>query len=127
MDNLGMRKDKRRFTRIPFKVETEMKAHGTSYRAEEITNLSIGGCSLPVTSDLRPGTLCRLKISLSGTSSELTVRVEGEVVRTDTDTVAIKFTGIDPDSLFLLQNIIRYNAPEAERIENEIQDHPGLV
>jgi len=122
-----MQKDKRRFTRIPFKVEAEMTAQGTSYRAEGITNLSIGGCSLPVTSDLRPGTPCRLILSLSGTSSELTVRIEGEVVRTDTDTVAIKFTGIDPDSLFLLQNIIRYNAPEAERIENEIQDHPGLV
>ena len=122
-----MSKEKRRFTRVPFRVSAEIMVHDFSCSAEEILNLSVGGCLLPVQADLEPGTGCDLKIIMAGTTSELNIRVKGEIVRSGAGAVAVKFTGIDSESLFHLQNIIRYNLSDPEAIEREIQDHPGLV
>ncbi|MDY6881659.1 MAG: PilZ domain-containing protein [Thermodesulfobacteriota bacterium] len=122
-----MVEDKRRFTRIPFTVKSEIRANNVLYCVEEFTNLSVGGCLVPITAQLDPGTECQVEVLLSGVSSELTLRVEGEVVRSQPEEVAIRFTRIDPDSLFHLQNIIRYNAQDPDKIEAEIQEHPGIV
>ncbi len=122
-----MSDEKRRFTRIPFRVSVEMTVEEASYAADQINNLSIGGCLLPITADLEAGADCRLSIMLTGASSELSVRINGNVVRCDPDVVAVKFTSVDPDSLYHLQNIIRYNAPDEEAVEQEIIGHPGLV
>jgi hypothetical protein len=55
------------------------------------------------------------------------VDVEGEIVRKDSEMAAIRFTRIDPDSLFHLRNIVRYNASDPDRVEDEIEQHPGLI
>ena len=121
-----MSDNKRRFTRIPFKVQTELFVQGNVYQAEEITNLSVGGCMLPIDVALEPQTECRLIITLSGTTDGIAVNVDGEIIRSDQGSLAVKFTRIDPESLFHLQNIIRYNSPDADAIEEEIIKHPGL-
>jgi hypothetical protein len=54
--------EKRRFTRVPFRVRAEIMADDFSSRAEEILNLSVGGCLLPVKADLEKGTECHVKI-----------------------------------------------------------------
>ncbi len=122
-----MIKDKRRFSRVPFRVNAEMMVNGILYNAGEITNLGVGGCLLPVKADLKPGTVCRMKILLSGTSSEVSIKVNGTIIRCDPKAIAVKFTHIDPDSLFHLQNIVRYNSPEPDEFELEIRDHPSLM
>lgn len=122
-----MLNEKRRFSRIPFKVNAELKVNNTIYSAEEISNLSIGGCLFPVAADLESGAVCHVRILLSGRSNELSIMVEGTVARSTGGMVAIKFTRIDPESLFHLQNIIRYNALDSEAVEKEIRDHPGLL
>ena len=122
-----MSDEKRRFTRIPFNVGAEITANHALYRSDGIINLSVGGCLLPIKVDLEPGTGCQIKIMMVGASSELSVRTEGKIIRCNTGGVAVKFTGVDPDSLLHLQNIIRYNSPDFEAVELEIHDHPGLV
>ena len=122
-----MSDERRRFSRISFKVNAVIIANDISYSAEEITDLSVGGCMLPIKADLEPGTACRVRILLSGTSSDLSIRVDGEINRCASGTVAVKFTRTDPDSLIHLQNIIRYNSPDPDIIDKEILDHPGLV
>lgn len=117
-----MSEEKRRFSRIPFSVKAEMTVNDVLYRAEEISNLSVGGCLLPIRADLEPGSVCHVRILLSGTSSELSVRVDGEVTRCDHRALAIKFTHIDPDSLFHLHNIVRYNSLDPDAVEGEIRD-----
>ncbi len=117
--------EKRRFTRVSFKVRAEVTVGDALYCAEEIQNLSMGGCLLPVSVDLEPGTQCGVRILLSGTSSELSVRVDGEIVRSDPGAVAVRFVQIDPDSFFHLQNIVRYNAPDADAVEVELHEHAG--
>ena len=122
-----MPNEKRRFTRFPFKVKAEMTVNNVLYSADGINNLSIGGCLLPVRADLEPGAECDLKIILSGTHDELSVKVKGKVIRCESATVAIRFTAIEPDSLFHLRNIVRYNYPDSDKIEQEIRNHPGLL
>ncbi|MBW2078282.1 MAG: PilZ domain-containing protein [Deltaproteobacteria bacterium] len=119
--------EKRRFTRLPFRVKAEMTVNDVLYSAEEINNLSVGGCLLPITADLEPGSACHVRILLSGTSSELSLRVAGNVVRCDYGAIAVKFTDIDPDNLFHLQNIVRHNSSDPDAVERELRNYPGLV
>lgn len=121
-----MTDDNRRFSRIPFKVKAELQLGSQIYPAAELSNLSVGGCLLPLTVSAEPGTTCQLRILLEGTAEETRVSIEGEVVRATQEGVALRFLRIDPDSLFHLHNIIRYNAPDADTIEHEISRHPGL-
>ena len=122
-----MPEEKRRFTRVSFSVKAELTANNVLYTAEEITNLSVGGCLLPIEADLEPGKVCLLKILLSGTATELSIQVEGKIVRCKSGTMAIRFTRIEPDNLFHLQNIIRYNYPDTDKVEHELGKHPGLI
>ena len=122
-----MSDENRKFSRIPFKINTEITVNDVVYSVEEISNLSIGGCLLPIKANLAEGTVCHLKILLNGTSSQLHIKIDGEIKRCTPGAVAVKFTRIDPDSFFHLQNIIRYNSPDPDVIEREIVKHPGIL
>lgn len=122
----GMSDDNRRFTRIPFTMHTEIEVNDHTYKTKNIINLSVGGCLLPVSIEPKPGTSCRIKITLEGTTDEMAIRIEGEIVRTTPDGLAVKFVRIDPESLYHLQNVIKYNSPDADAIEGEIIKHPGI-
>lgn len=121
-----MSDEKRRFTRVQFRVQAEITINDVKYTTDQIKNLSIGGCLLPINADLNAGSECILKILMSGASSELTLEVAGKIIRCDQGEAAIKFTGIDPDSLMHLHNIVLYNSSDAQSVEEEIQRHPGL-
>ena len=118
--------EKRRFSRVPFRVKAEIAVDNRTYTAPEIEDLSIGGCRLPVEADVSEGDPCRVEIFLSGANSELSVKVTGTILRREPGSVAVKFNEIKPDSLFHLQNIIRFNHPDAEKVEEEINKHPGV-
>lgn len=122
-----MSDEERRFTRIPFNVHTRLKTKDAVYTTNQISNISIGGCLLPIASDLVPGTPCTVMIRLEEGTDEVLVRIKGEILRTYSHAVAVKFLLIDTDSLYHLQNIIRYNAEDPDRIDEEISRHPGLI
>lgn len=122
-----MPKERRRFKRIPFTFMTEVKVNETSYFSQEITNISVGGCLLKLKADLGVGKPCRMIIRLSGQSSELTITIRGQILRCDHGLIAVRFIGIDPDSLFHLQNIVRYSSADPDRIEYEIGERPGIL
>jgi c-di-GMP-binding flagellar brake protein YcgR len=122
-----MAEDKRRFSRIFYDMPAELTVADTSYTIEQIANLSIGGCLLKIEDDIPVGAECKFAIILNDTPQDLKVEVNGEIVRSDAETVGIKFTRINPDDLVHLQNIIRYNAEDPDKISDEIKRHPGLV
>ena len=122
-----MMDEKRRFTRIPFKVKADLEVGSDTFHAPVIDNLSIGGCCLPLDKYLEAGAECRVAIIMDEGENGLKIDVYGEVVRCSFDNIVIKFTKIDPDSLFHLQNIIRFNSPDADIIDQEIKKHPGLI
>lgn len=122
-----MPEDKRKFTRIPINIKAEITVNNTVLTAEKISNLSVGGCLVPIQADLEPGTTCQVKILLSGTISDMSISIDGEIKHCTPDAFAIQFTRIDPDGLFHLHNIVRYNSPDPDTIDQEIRKHPGLV
>jgi hypothetical protein len=119
--------EKRRFTRFTLNMNATFYINKVSYDFENISNLSIGGCLLPIQADFKPGTPCKLIIYLGMPESEVSIRVEGEIIRCMDEDVAVKFTGIDPNSLFHLQMLARYNSSDSEKVEEEIKKHPGIV
>ncbi len=110
-----------------FQIEAELAVPGKLYKVDEIANLSVGGCQLDLGESLEKGTECSLLIVLNPADRRMNVEVGGEVVRVQGNIAGIKFTSIEPEALVHLQNIIRYNAPDPDRIEEEIDEHPGLV
>lgn len=121
-----MTDEKRRFSRIPFDVRAVMVADGRQHTAEKIDNLSVGGCLLPMDLRLPPQTRCRLLIALGDDTGGPAIDVEGIIIRSGSEGIAIQFTGIDPEGLYHLQNIIRHNYPNTYQVEQEFSEHPGL-
>ncbi|MFW6242420.1 MAG: PilZ domain-containing protein, partial [Thermodesulfobacteriota bacterium] len=117
-------REQRRFTRVPFKVETRMETADRVYTVAELYNLGVGGCLLPLEPSLSVGDAVRVAILLTREPAPLEVEVEAEVVRHEDGMTALKFIRIDPDSLFHLRNIIRYNARDADAVESEFDAHP---
>jgi hypothetical protein len=72
------------------------------------------------------GTRCAITIRLAGGLGNTQVNATGKVVRYDKEYAAIEFTQISPDDLYHLKNLIRYNAPNPEQIEEEIKNNPEL-
>jgi len=122
-----MTEEQRRFTRVPFKAEAELKVDGKSYRVDKISNLGVGGCLMAIDDSLQAGTKCHVAIHLGGPTTNLTVRVDGEIVRTSPGAVAVKFTGVELDSLHHLQNIVRYNSSDPDAVEKELRDNVGIT
>lgn len=124
-----MEKGRRRFQRVPFNVPAELTVNDIAYHTDSISNLSIGGCLFPIPADtdIEGKSVCHLMIPLNEQDNREQVRVGGEVIYCEQGMVGIKFTEIDPDSLFHLQNIIRYNASDPDGAELEINAHRGIV
>jgi hypothetical protein len=122
-----MESEKRKFTRFPLKMSATLEVLGKSFNADKLSNLSIGGCLVPISEALAPDTPCTLTIMLGMTKEEPTIIIDGIVIRSYDGNVAIKFTRVDPDSLFHLQMLARYNSPDSEKIDEEIHKHPGIL
>lgn len=120
-----MSEEKRRFSRIFFNVKARLDVNGTTYEVDQIANLSVGGCLVQIGEDVHEGSKCTFTILLDRMAPG--VEVIGEVLRSNEGEVVVKFTTIEPESLFHLQNIIRYNAENPDEIEEEISEHRGLV
>jgi hypothetical protein len=119
--------EKRRFSRISFDMAADLIVNEKRYAFSEVGNLSVGGCLLFMAEKhFEKGTPCQFRLPLDSENPSLAIEVFGEIVRCDRESVSVLFTSIDPKSLFLLHNVIRYNAPDPDAIENEISEHPGL-
>ncbi len=122
-----MSEESRRFTRIKYGVPAIITVDDTEFSIQSISNLCIGGALIPCEQKFAHKTKCIFRIPMTGSSSNLFVEAKGEFVWSSETESAIKFTEIDPDSLMLLQNIIRYNAEDPDAIECEIEEHQGIV
>ncbi len=123
-----MEQKRRRFSRVRLKFPARVAMdEGTSFMVEEFANLSIGGCLIPIEDEIPKGTIWQVTIPLVEDPEGPKIEVTGEVVRREEEFVGVKFTQISPESLFHLQNLMRYNAPDPDTIEEEIDEHPGIV
>jgi len=123
--------NRREFTRVPFHVKTRIATDKKTYVVDKMRDLSLGGCFLPASEptvwgpqeDIDAGKPCTVTIELSGTTTGLKVDIAGTIVRVNEGGIAVEFTAITPENLYHLQNIIRYNAMDADRIDQEFREH----
>ena len=119
-----MTQENRRFSRIHFWGAAELTVAGKLFSIEKVVDLSVGGCHFSLVADVAKGDACQVKLFLG--YGQVTVEAGGDIAWIDDGTVAISFTSISPENLQHLKNIIRYNAPDAEKVEEEMRAHPGI-
>ncbi len=118
----------RRFSRLSLGFPaTVIVGDGEPVQIPELTNVAVGGCLIPMDEVVEVGALVHITIHLSENIPLEKIVVEGSVLRCEDGQVAVRFEKIEPGSLHHLQNLILYNSSDPEQVEEEINEHPGLL
>ncbi len=120
--------EKRTHERVPFNARVSVFFKGKRIDSDADTrNISLKG--MFVHTDERPGigAHCGLELELSGASSELTLHIDGRVVREDANGIGIVFNTIDLDSYYHLKNILRYNVSNPDGMSGPLSGEADEV
>ena len=114
--------ERRRFSRVPFETRVVVKnlSDGAILRNLDSRDISMKGMYCFTGRPFEPGTPCGVELQLTGTSSELWLRIEGKVARKDKCGMAVVFDSMDLDAFIHLKNVLYYNSGDPESIEREI-------
>ena len=112
--------EKRAFNRIAFQAKALVRAKDTTVIGV-IENLSLSGIFLKTPEKLRENRVVRIELLFTGTSSQLSILLNGTILRHENTGMAVKFTNIDLDAFFHLNNLIRYNTDEIDTIKKEFE------
>ena len=108
------RQERRASTRAHFNTTASLLFENGGYPDCETGNLSVKGVFVAGITGQSVGDVCSVELHLAGSSSDLVLRMQGEVVRVEKDGLGIKFSEIDLDSFYHLKNIIYYNSDHAD-------------
>lgn len=120
MENQGSKdQERRKGIRVEFETDVSVIFEGmeTRYKGSS-RDLSMRGVFIPAGRDRAPAkdTACQVAIRLQGLADELVLHMDGHVVRAGDDGYAIYFDSVDLDTYTHLKNIVRYNAPDSDKI-----------
>ncbi len=124
---------KRNFSRVLFQSKVEL-LHKERCIKGQVSNLSLKGAflSLEKTEGLDIGEPVDINISLTGSTSNLSIALEGTIKRTEPSGVGVEFTKIDMDAFSHLKHIVALNRgdydgvlKEYEKASKKIQDKRG--
>jgi hypothetical protein len=111
--------DGRHFSRVPFRIEAQVQSdHGTFYG--EVKNLSLKGMYVAVPESHPVGEAVDIKIYLAHDNPVVMIEVQGEVVRTDSEGIAVRFTKVDLESFTHLRNVVSLNTGDADAVMDEL-------
>ncbi len=110
--------EKRSNTRIVFDVTAIVKYHKKTIQCKVI-NLSMTGILLQTDANIPKNEKMKINIMMEGSTSKLTISLDGVVVRNGKSEIAAEFKSIDLDSFIHLKNIIVYNEGDEEKIMKE--------
>jgi len=100
--------NERNKSRIVFHVNASLEYDGNTVNGD-VENLGTNGMFMNTTEDIPVDTAVDISIYLSGTTSELSLKINGVVSRKEPDGVAVIFREIEFDSFIHLKNIIDFN------------------
>ena len=88
----------------------------------------MSGCLFPHENEpIAQGAACRLEIYLVEPDQGPSIVVDGTIARSEQGFAAVNFSSIEPQSLYHLKNLIRYNSKDVETIEQEFNSRPGII
>ena len=109
--------EKRRRSRVSAHFEAFVYADGEKIPVST-RNISLKGALFAPDTRLAVDTECSVLFELA---RDVTVRLKGVVVRSDTGGLAIDFESMDETAFFHLRNMVRYSASDADSIDKELQ------
>jgi len=102
--------EKRRGERVAFQVNATLDVEGKKIRSNETRDLSVGGIFVFCGESFPLGVPCRVKVEMTGQSSQLILKMQGRIARIEPETgIAIEFTALDLDCYTFLKNVVEYN------------------
>jgi len=105
--------ERRKNRRVPFQVIATVHTDQISTKGM-VDNLSMKGMFLTTMDTLSGDSPLEISIILSGSSSFLSIKLKGRVVRQTEAGIAIEFQEMDLDSFTHLRNIIAQNTDDAD-------------
>jgi len=115
----------REFTRVLAGVQVSLETPEGSVIRAETQNVSMKGTLVLTAQRLPLDTLCEITLHLD--HGAIQIRARGRVARLYPEGIAIEFDKIDGlESYEHLKNLVRYNATDLDRVEDEIHTHLGI-
>ncbi len=109
--------DRRDNVRVSFHATVDLDFAGHRYSDCETENLSTKGVLVLGITDRAEGDPCDIILHLTGTRDDISLTMQGEVVRLEEEGIGIRFVEIDLDSYTHLRNIIYYNADDPDALD----------
>ncbi len=114
--------NKREMTRIPLQIDTEVRAEGHALITGATTDISLKGLSVTSQQSLPTRTVCHVTLFVGPQEHQIRIALEGTIVRATAQGMAIEITSVPPDSFAHLHNLIIYNAPDANHVDEELNN-----
>lgn len=107
----------RRRSRVSTNVVATFLQNGTTKFPLVTQNISLKGMLAKPRPGIITGESGVIRIDLS---ADANIEIECRIIRSDKTGVAIDFMPMDEESFFHLRNLVRYNAPDADQIDDEL-------
>lgn len=114
--------NRRKNSRVPFQATISLDFPNKSHEECETRDLSIKGVFVVGVTGHQAGDKCLVSLRLAGSTSNLTLKMKGEVVRVKEDGLGLHFYEIDLDSFYHLKNILYYNSGDPDKLQEELAD-----
>jgi hypothetical protein len=112
-----MPNERRRRSRVQSHFEVAFSWPGFESTTLHMENVSLKGMLAAPNEEISTNDRGVLRIVLSESAI---IETECRIIRSDTTGVAIEFLPMDPESFLHLRKLVRYNAPDADLIDEEL-------
>jgi hypothetical protein len=114
------RMEKRNFNRIPFQTKAIVRSKDATVIGI-VENLSLDGIFLKTPEKLNLNRIVKIEVLITGTSSQLSILLDGKIMRHENVGMAIQFKNVDMDAFFHLKNLISHNLNQVEKLTDDFQ------
>jgi hypothetical protein len=112
--------EKRNFDRITFQTKAIVRSKDATVIGI-VENLSLDGIFLKTPEKLHLNRIVKIELLITGTSSQLSILLDGKIMRHENVGMAIQFKNIDMDAFFHLKNLLSYNTNQMGTLEDEFE------
>ena len=112
--------EKRIFDRIPFQTKAIVRSKDATVIGI-VENLSLDGIFLKTPEKLNLNRIVKIEVLITGTSSQLSILVDGKIMRHENVGMAIQFKNVDMDAFFHLKNLISHNLNQVGKLNDDFQ------
>ena len=116
----------REFSRIELQVAARLTCADGTEITGMVHDLSMNGVFIQTTGRTSAGQEGDLVLIFDPEESKIEIDCHARVIRAGDGGIAVQITEIELESYGHLRNLIMYNAPDPERVLDELEQHLGL-